>query len=101
MGRLPLVSIIVPVYNAEKYLDRCVGSLTGQTYKNIEIILVDDGSKDLSGKMCDEYEEKNTKVRVLHQTNAGDSAARNAGIRIARGGIYFLWMQMTIFPVTA
>lgn len=91
MDKLPLISIIVPVYNAEKYLNRCVESLIKQTYENIEIILVDDGSGDLSGKMCDEYAENTRHIRAIHQVNAGDSSARNAGIRIAKGEfVYFV-----------
>lgn len=81
----PLVSIIVPVYNAEKYIHRCIDSLLAQTYTNIEVILVDDGSPDNCGKICDEYAAKDKRVKVTHQQNAGVSAARNTGIAHSKG----------------
>lgn len=80
-----LVSVIVPVYNVEEYLTRCVDSILVQTYGNLEVILVDDGAKDCSGKICDEYAGKDSRVRVIHKENGGLSSARNAGIDIARG----------------
>ena len=80
-----LISIIVPVYKAEQYLDACVSSLRAQTYANIEIILVDDGSPDRCGIMCDAYAEQDERIRVIHQPNRGVSAARNAGIALATG----------------
>ena len=80
-----LVSVIVPVYNVEKFLPNCIESIIGQTYSNFELILVDDGSPDSSGSICDKYAESNSKIRVVHQNNAGLSAARNAGIEIAKG----------------
>lgn len=80
-----MVSIIVSVYNAEKYLHRCVDSILNQTYKDFELILVDDGSKDLSLKICDEYALKDSRVKVLHQENAGVSVARNTGLNFCRG----------------
>lgn len=80
-----LVSIIVPVYKVEKYLPRCIDSLINQTYKNIEIILVDDGSPDNSPKLCDEYASKDSRIRVIHKENAGVSEARNTGIDNAKG----------------
>lgn len=80
-----LISIIVPVYNVEKYLERCVNSIINQTYKNIEIILVDDGATDTSGKICDELKERDKRITVIHKTNGGLSDARNAGLKIANG----------------
>ena len=81
----PLISAIVPVYKVEKYLGRCVESLLAQTYENIEIILVDDGSPDTCPVMCDEYAKKHEKIRVIHQENKGLSGARNTGIDNAKG----------------
>lgn len=80
-----MVSIIVPIYNAETYIDRCVKSLIKQTYQNIEILLIDDGSKDSSGKICDEWKKIDSRIRVVHQNNKGVSSARNNGLCMARG----------------
>lgn len=80
-----LVSVIVPVYQVEEYLARCVDSILSQTYGNLEVILVDDGSKDASGRICDDYARKDPRVRVIHKENGGLSSARNAGIDVARG----------------
>lgn len=85
MSNLPLISIIIPVYKVEKYIHKCVDSVLAQTYKNLEIILVDDGSSDCSGKICDEYAPKDARIKVIHQSNGGISAARNAGIKVAQG----------------
>lgn len=79
------ISVIVPVYNVEPYLRRCVDSILGQTYENLEVILVDDGSSDGSGAVCDEYEAKDSRVRVIHKENGGLSSARNAGIDASTG----------------
>ena len=80
-----LVSIVVPVYNVEKYLDKCIESILNQTYKNLEIILVDDGSKDNCGKKCDEWAKKDDRIKVIHKENGGLSDARNVGIDYAKG----------------
>lgn len=80
-----LVSVIVPVYNVEEYLGRCVDSVLAQTYQNLEVILVDDGAQDSSGSICDAYARKDPRVRVIHKANGGLSSARNAGIDIAKG----------------
>ena len=77
---MPLISIIVPVYKVELLLERCVDSILGQTFRDFELILVDDGSPDYSGRICDEYARKDSRVLVIHQQNGGLSAARNAGI---------------------
>lgn len=79
------ISIIVPVYNVEKYLERCVESLLLQSYKNIEIILVDDGSTDQCSKICESFVEKNSHIRVIHKENGGLSSARLAGVQVAKG----------------
>lgn len=81
----PLVSIIVPVYKAEKYIHQCIDSLLAQTYSNIEVILVDDGSPDNCGKICDEYAAKDYRVKVIHQQNGGVSVSRQTGIDHATG----------------
>ena len=81
----PSISIIVPVYKVEPYLRRCLDSIVNQTYRNLEIILVDDGSPDCCGAICDEYAAEDGRIIVIHQENKGLSAARNAGLDIARG----------------
>lgn len=80
-----LISIIVPVYNVEKYVERCIKTLTQQTYKNIEIIIIDDGTPDNAGIICDELSKKDERIKVIHQKNQGLSGARNTGIEEARG----------------
>lgn len=80
-----MISIIVPIYNVEVYLPKCIDSLINQSYKDIEIILIDDGSPDNSGKICDDYARKDKRIVVVHQKNAGVSAARNIGLEIAKG----------------
>ena len=82
----PILSVIVPVYNVENYLNRCVDSILTQTFSDFEVILVNDGSKDNSGTLCDQYAREDPRVRVLHKANGGLSDARNAGIDAARGG---------------
>lgn len=81
----PLVSVIVPVYNVEKYIHRCINSILQQTYKNLEVILIDDGSLDKCGMICDEYEKLDERVKVIHQENAGLSVARNTGLMNCNG----------------
>lgn len=79
------ISIIVPVYNVEKYIDRCIQSILAQTYTNFELILVDDGSPDKCGKICDEYAKKDMRIKVIHKKNGGLGDARNCGLSIATG----------------
>ena len=79
------ISVIVPIYKAEQYLDRCIQSIVDQTFKNLEIILVDDGSPDNCGDMCDAWAAKDSRIQVIHQPNAGGGAARNAALDIASG----------------
>lgn len=81
----PLISIIVPVFNVENYLEKCIESIIAQTYQNIEIILVDDGSEDNSGRICDKFAKEDSRIVVIHKKNGGLSTARNAGIDIAKG----------------
>lgn len=81
----PFLSIIVPVYNVEQYLPRCIDSILAQTFTDFELILVDDGSSDNSGKICDEYAEKDTRIIVIHKENGGVSSARNRALDIVRG----------------
>lgn len=80
-----LISVIIPVYNVEAYLDDCMDNVVNQSYKNLEIILVDDGATDFSGVMCDQWQERDPRVRVIHKTNGGLSSARNAGLAAASG----------------
>lgn len=79
------ISVIVPVYNVEDYLHKCLDSIIDQTYKNLEIILVDDGSPDNCGKICDEYAEQDNRIKVIHKLNGGVSSARNAALNVATG----------------
>jgi glycosyltransferase involved in cell wall biosynthesis len=85
MEQTPLVSVIVPIYNVEPYLRRCVDSICQQTYENLQIILVDDGSPDSCGTICDEYTITDSRVMVIHQKNEGLSGARNNGLLFAKG----------------
>lgn len=80
-----LITVVVPIYNVEKYLDRCVQSIVNQTYKNLEIILVDDGSPDGCPKMCDDWAKRDDRIKVIHKENAGLGMARNTGIKNAKG----------------
>ena len=85
MKESDLISVIVPVYNAEKYLNRCIDSILSQTMTDFELLLIDDGSQDNSGRICDEYAEKDARVRVFHKSNGGVSSARNQGLDNAMG----------------
>ena len=80
-----LISVIVPVYDVEKYLTKCLDSIVAQTYKNLEILLIDDGSTDRSGKICDEFAAKDDRIKVIHKVNGGVSSARNLGMEICTG----------------
>lgn len=84
-GAMPLISVIVPIYKVEQYLNRCVDSLLAQSYPNIEVLLVDDGSPDQCPRICDAYAERDARVRVIHKPNGGLSDARNAGMDAAKG----------------
>ena len=84
-----LVTVIVPVYNVEVYLERCIKSIINQDYKNLEIILVDDGSKDSSGKICDQYAKEDSRIRVIHKENQGLGPARNTAMDLATGEFLF------------
>ena len=90
------ISVIVPVYNVESYLEKCVHSICSQTYENLEIILVDDGSPDNCGKMCDEWAKKDCRIKVIHKENGGLSDARNAGLDIVTGD-YFVFVDSDDF----
>lgn len=81
----PKISVIVPVYNVEQYLRRCIDSILAQTFTDFEVLLIDDGSKDKSGEICDEYAKKDIRVKVFHKENGGVSSARNVGLDNARG----------------
>ena len=85
MRKKPLISVIVPVYNVESYLERCLKSVISQTYSCLEIILIDDGSTDCSGEICDRYQKKDNRISVIHKKNGGLSSARNVGISLASG----------------
>lgn len=88
----PLISVIVPVYNVENYIARCIDSILAQTYPDLEVLLVDDGSTDLSGALCDQFAQKDARVRVIHKENGGLSDARNTGMRQAVGK-YFAFVD--------
>lgn len=89
MNSTPKISIIVPVYNVEKYVGKCIESVLSQTYKDWELILVDDGSTDNSGKICDEYALKDNRIKIIHKENGGLPSARKAGLNIATGDFIF------------
>ena len=89
---MPIISIIIPVYKAEAYLDRCVQSVLAQSMADFEVILIDDGSPDRSGAVCDAYAKQDERVRVIHQKNQGQAAARNAGIDCAFANSDSKWL---------
>lgn len=93
---MPKISVIVPVYRVEKYLERCVNSLTCQTLSDIEIILVDDGSPDGCPALCDELAKKDGRIKVLHKENEGLGLARNSGMSLASGEYSPLWIPTTM-----
>ncbi|MGO4219553.1 glycosyltransferase [Bacillus sp. YAF12_1] len=80
-----LISVVIPVYNAEKFLPKCLDSIITQTYKDLEVILINDGSTDRSGEICDEFSRKNERITVIHKENGGVSSARNAGLKVVKG----------------
>ncbi|MGL5150605.1 MAG: glycosyltransferase family 2 protein [Clostridium sp.] len=100
----PKISIIVPVYKVELYLEKCIDSILNQTFKDFELILVDDGSPDRCGEICDEYAKKDNRIKVIHKENGGLSSARNAGLDIAKGEyIGFVdsddWIEVNMYEV--
>ncbi len=95
----PLVSVIIPVYNVQKYLEECVESVQNQSYTNLEIVLVDDGSTDNSGELCDALATRDTRICTLHKSNGGLSDARNTGMLQARENILLFWMVMICFRI--
>lgn len=98
MGQ-PLISIIIPVYNAQQYLRRCLDSVLSQSFENFELLLIDDGSKDTSGIICDEYAKRDMRIRVFHKVNGGVSSARNVGLEHAKGEwIYFVDADDEVLP---
>ena len=104
MNSNPLISVIIPVYNKEKYLDKCLESIINQTYKNLEILLIDDGSTDGSAKICDSYAEKDARITSIHRENSGPGAVRNYGISICRGDyVSFVdsddWIELDMYEL--
>lgn len=100
MGKL--ISVIVPVYGVEKYIEHCVNSIVHQTYRNLEIILVDDGSPDNCGGICDDFARKDSRIKVIHKKNGGLSDARNEGLKVANGDLLAFvdsddWIDLTLF----
>lgn len=89
----PKVSIIVPIYNAQEYLKRCVDSILSQDYRDFELLLMDDGSKDASGEICDAYAQQDGRVRVIHKENSGVSDTRNQALELARGNVSSVFGQ--------
>ena len=101
MNAQPKISVIVPVYKCEQYIHRCVNSILNQTFSDFELILVDDGSPDNCGEICEEYEKKDFRVKVIHQVNGGQAAARNNGVKEAQGEwLHFVDSDDMIHPKT-
>ena len=82
---MALISVVVPIYNVEAYLEKCINSIINQTFSDLEILLIDDGSTDSSSDICDRYGSMDTRIKVLHKKNGGLSSARNAGIDLSKG----------------
>jgi len=96
---MDLISVIVPVYNVAEYLNTCISSIINQTYPNLEILLIDDGSTDSSGQLCDAWEKKDGRIQVIHKENGGLSDARNTGLKAASGEwIIFVDSDDFIYP---
>lgn len=96
MYKKGIISVIVPVYNVDRYLRQCLDSIVNQTYRDLDIILVNDGSTDNSGAICDEYSEKDSRIRVIHKDNGGQSSARNKALELIEnqgGGIPYICRQ--------
>lgn len=91
----PQISVIVPVYNGERYLHECIESILNQSFTDFELILVDDGSLDKSGQICDEYAKKDQRIRVIHKNNEGINATRRRGVQESKGG-WICFVIMTI-----
>lgn len=98
--KLPLLSVIVPIYKVEEYLDECVQSILAQTYRNLEIILVDDGSPDRCGQMCDQYATQDPRIRIIHRKNGGVSAARNSALDVHQGDYVTFIDSDDLYPDT-
>ena len=85
MKQVKMISIVIPIYNVEKHLEKCLDSVLNQTYKNIELILADDGSTDRSGEICDRYAAKDSRIKIIHKANGGVCSARNAAFKYVTG----------------
>ena len=94
-----IFSIIIPVYNVEKYLSQCLDSILNQDFTDFELILVDDGSTDRSGEICDQYKSKDSRVNVIHQENSGQATARNAGTKASKGE-YIIYIDSDDFIIS-
>lgn len=97
---MPEISVIIPIYNSERFLQECVNSVLAQTYADFELILVDDGSTDTSAKFCDEYSRKDARIHVIHRKNSGISSARNTGIDQAKSPFVFFVDNDDVIPIS-